>query len=322
MNEPITYSAIKNNTFEKRIDEKYRQTSRIHILQVNIGKICNLRCKHCHVMKDASHEIMSKETIDACLEFLKNHDDIDTLDITGGEPSMHPYFSYFIEQAYPLVDKLIVRTNATFLQEKTLCLYEDYPLELVISMPCYTADNTDRVRGSRVFERIIKTMNRLNQIGYGREKNRPLHLVHNPLGANLPPEQAGLEAAYREHLDEYGVAFTSLLTITNMPLGYFEDLLHASNAYESYMELLTDSFNPETVPNMMCRYQLSVGWDGQLYDCDFNQMCQLPIENQETIFDLVDSPIPDRRIVFRDYCYSCTAGCGSSCGGQTEGKAF
>lgn len=315
-------SAVYANTFEEKIETEYRQTENINILQVNIGKICNLRCTHCHVMKDSHNEIMSKETIDTCLEFIRNHSQIDTLDITGGEPSMHPYFQYFIEEAYPLVDHLIVRTNATFLQGKTLDMYEKYPLELFISMPCYTADNTDRVRGNKVFERILKTMKRLNSVGYGIDENRPMHLVHNPLGANLPPEQGELEKDYRKNLAEYEVTFTSLLTITNMPLGYFEDFLHLTGSFDEYMAILKEAYNPATVANMMCRQQLSVGWDGQVYDCDFNQMCNLPVEGQRTIFDLVDEPDLDRNIVFRDYCFGCTAGSGSSCGGQLEGKAF
>ncbi len=314
-------AALVNN-FEEHIDPEYRQTDGIHILQVNIGKICNLRCKHCHVMRDSHNEIMSRETIDTCIEFLKNHDEIDTLDITGGEPTMHPDFHYFVEQAYPYIDELIIRTNATFLQKKTLELYEKYPCTIFISMPCYTEDNTDRIRGNKVFDRIVNTMAKLNEIGYGVDEDLPMHLVHNPLGANLPPEQAQLEKDYKEHLGDLGVEFTNLVTITNMPLGYFENFLHLTDSFDDYMALLKEAYNPETVPNLMCRFQLSVGWDGQIYDCDFNQMCNLPIEDKRTIYDVVDAHDLERNIVFRNYCYGCTAGSGSSCGGQIDEKAF
>lgn len=315
-------SAVESNQFESAIPEAYRRTEDVHILQVNIGKICNLRCKHCHVMKDSNNEIMSKETIDTCLEFLSRHPEIDTLDITGGEPTMHPHFQYMVEEAYGLVDKVIVRTNATFLQEKTFNLYDEHPVDLFISMPCYTPDNTNRIRGNKVFERIIKTMKKLNAIGYGTDPERPLYLVHNPLGANLPPAQESLEKDYKNRLAEYDVTFTNLYTITNMPLGYFEDFLHLTDSFDDYMAILRSAYNPDTVRNLMCRFQISVGWNGKLYDCDFNQMCDLTVKDGRRIEDMVDAEDLSREIVFRDFCYGCTAGTGSSCGGQIEGGVF
>ncbi|KAA9301297.1 MULTISPECIES: arsenosugar biosynthesis radical SAM (seleno)protein ArsS [Aerococcus] len=302
--------------FIDRIEPEYRRTSEITTLQVNIGKVCNLRCRHCHVMRDSKNEMMSPEIMDACIEFLKAHDEIKTLDITGGEPTMHPGFTYLAEKGAPYVDEVIVRTNGTFLNKRMRAFYQKYPVTIFISMPCYTEDNVDIVRGSGVFKKLTKVLQELNSYGYGIDKDRPLNLVHNPLGATLPPGQNALAVDYRNHLGQYGIEFTNLYTITNLPMGYFEDFLNDMDYYDEYMDILRNAFNPVTVPNLMCRSQLSVGYDGQLYDCDFHQMANLPISTGDTITDVIDKDDLGREILFRDYCYGCTAGFGSSCGGE------
>lgn len=302
--------------FKDRVPKEFQVTDTITTLQVNIGKICNLRCRHCHVMRDSHNEMMDQKTMDACLELARLNPKIKTFDITGGEPTMHPRFTYIAERAFPLVDEVIVRTNGTFLNKKMRAFFKKYPVTIFISMPCYTADNVDKVRGSGVFKKIMKTLKELNDMGYGIDPDRPLNLVHNPLGATLPPEQNALAEDYRAHFEPYGIEFTELYTITNLPLGYFEDFLNDMDYFDGYMQLLEDNFNPVTVPNVMCRSQVSVGYDGKIYDCDFHQMTNTPIKSGETIFDLVENGLEQREIVFREYCYGCTAGFGSSCGGE------
>lgn len=289
--------------------------------QVNIGKICNIACKHCHVEAGPNRtEIMDVETMDYCLKVFENNG-FKTMDITGGAPEMNPNFRYFIENAIRIAEKVIVRTNLVILTEDG---YRDLPkyfadnkVEIVASLPCYTEDNTDAIRGEGVFEKSIDALKELNSLGYGARDDLVLNLVYNPGGAFLPPCQESLTGDYRKRLlEDHGIVFTNLFTITNNPIGRFKRTLEYNNKLESYMQLLEDNFNPSTVENMMCRDQISVSWDGYIYDCDFNQMIDLKANLEKVHISEVDS-VFIRNIKTGNHCYACTAGAGSSCGGAT-----
>ena len=294
----------------------------IRVLQVNVGKLCNQTCRHCHV--DAGpdrREVMSRDTMQLCLDVLAAND-IPTLDVTGGAPEMNPHFCWLVEEARQLGRHVIDRCNLTILLAPN---FDDLPqflashrVEVVASLPCYLEQNTDRQRGEGVFAKSIEALRRLNAVGYGRpDSGLTLTLVYNPLGPSLPPAQPGLEAAYRRELGErYGVTFTRLYTITNMPISRFLDDLIASDRHEQYMQKLIDAFNPAAVDGLMCRTTLSVGWDGRLYDCDFNQMLELPVRGVPAhIRDFDPKAFAGRRIATGPHCYGCTAGAGSGCTG-------
>lgn len=304
--------------FTERIAPEFKRTSEITTLQINVGKICNLACHHCHVGASPNRtETMSREVAQAVVEALKRYK-FSTLDITGGAPEMNANFRWLVSEAVKIVPRVIVRTNLVILLEKG---YEDLPkfyadkgVELVASLPCYTKENTDKMRGNGVFEGSIKVLKILNALGYG--KNLSLNLVYNPGGAFLPGDQAGLEKDYKRELKEgFGVEFSHLFTITNLPIGRFKTALQNHGELESYMSLLEANFNPCAAQNIMCRSQISVAYDGSLYDCDFNQMLDLKANGVHDIFELALTQDLSREIVFRDYCYACTAGAGSSCGG-------
>lgn len=292
----------------------------IDTLQVNVGKLCNQACKHCHV--DASPkrtEIMGRETIDACLRALREND-IKTLDITGGAPEMIPDFRYFVREARRLGASIIVRHNLTVMfedgQEDLPQFFVDNQVELVSSLPYFLAEKTDAQRGSGVFDKSIEAMRRLNRAGYGTREDLKLNLVYNPVGAFLPPDQAEIEADFKRELKQrYDIAFNSLFVITNMPIARFLDWLRRSKNEKSYMQKLVNAFNPSTLGGLMCRNLISVDWLGNLYDCDFNQMLDMPVESGQTIFDFDFTRLESRAIVTEDHCYGCTAGSGSSCGG-------
>lgn len=300
----------------------------IKILQVNVGKLCNMTCRHCHV--DAGpdrREIMTRETIDLCLDALRGSS-IQTLDLTGGAPEMNPDFEYFVREARKLNVHVIDRCNLTILLAKgfehVAPLLADQNVEVVASLPCYLQENTDGQRGDGAYAQSIEGLRLLNGLGYGRssETGGPtLTLVFNPRGASLPGDQAKLENAYREHLRrEYQIEFDRLFTITNMPISRFlEDLLE-SGEYESYMQTLVDTFNPAAVDGLMCLHLLSVGWDGRLFDCDFNQMLELPTATGHArhIRDFDSAQLRSRKIVTGKHCFGCTAGQGSSCQGATS----
>ena len=297
------------------------QAEGIHVLQVNIGKLCNQTCRHCHV--DAGpdrRESMSWETAEAVIRVLRASD-IATLDITGGAPEMNPNFCWLVEQAHQLGRTVIDRCNLTILVAKG---YEYLPeflakheVEIVASLPCYMEENCDSQRGDGVFRRSIEALRLLNKLGYGQQNSpRKLSLVFNPLGPTLPPSQTALEEKYRSELrDRYGVEFTRLYTITNLPISRFLDDLLQSGQYEKYMQTLVDSFNPQAVVGVMCRSMLSVDWQGNLYDCDFNQMLGLRAAGPKdaTIHDLEIENFLERKIVTGRHCYGCTAGAGSGC---------
>ena len=297
---------------------------RPEILQVNVGKLCNLTCVHCHVNAGPKRkEIMTRETIDRVLEWL-SRTAIPVVDLTGGAPEMIPDFRYFIERVRMLESPrhVIDRCNLTILLDPG---YEELPeflakhkVEIIASMPCYTPENVNMQRGEGVFDGSIAVLQRLNSLGYGIGPEVPLHLVYNPVGAFLPGQQTELESDYKRELkSHFGIVFNKLYSITNLPIGRFAAYLRHNDKLEEYMELLISAFNPATVDGLMCRNTLSVGWRGEVYDCDFNQQLDMQWVNGRPLFlwDLDPDAIDNREIMTGDHCFGCTAGAGSSCGG-------
>lgn len=297
----------------------------VAVLQINLGKRCNQACRHCHV--DAGpdrREVMPDDVVDACLSLLADTS-IPTLDITGGAPELHPRFRDIVQRARALSRHVMDRCNLTI---TTLPAYRDLPaflaahqVEVVASLPSYNAEQTDAQRGDGVFEASLEALRRFNAAGYGREgTGLTLSLVTNPVGAFLPASQRALEHTWKRELKRrYGIEFTRLFAITNMPISRFLEFLVDSGNLDGYMEKLSASFNPATVRGLMCRTTLSVGWDGRLYDCDFNQMLELGLHESApvTIFDATAARLAGRPIVTAPHCFGCTAGAGSSCGGAT-----
>lgn len=309
-------------SFDEKLGGAELFAETIDTLQVNVGKLCNQACKHCHV--DASPkrtEIMPREVVDACLRVLKNFK-IPTLDITGGAPEMIPDFRLFVTEARKLNTKIIVRHNLTVMFENG---QEDLPeffaaneCEVVCSLPYFLEQQTDAQRGGGVFEKSIAALKRLNAVGYGVEENLALNLVYNPVGAFLPPSQEAIEADFKRELKQrYDIVFNNLFTITNMPIARYLDWLRRSGNEAAYMQKLLNAFNPATISGLMCRNLISVDWRGKLYDCDFNQMLELnlPANYPQTIFDFDFEKLKKRQIVTANHCFGCTAGSGSSCGG-------
>ncbi len=296
----------------------------ISIFQVNMGKMCNQVCKHCHVDAGPDRkEIMTRETMQLCLAILKDAP-ITTVDLTGGAPELNPHFRWFVTELKKLGKHIIVRCNLTIILANPR--FNDLPdffrrhgVEVVSSLPFYTADRTDRQRGSGVFEDSIKALKLLNAAGYGSPgSGLLLNLVYNPAGAFLPPSQPQLEKEFKEQLQQHhGIVFNQLYAITNMPISRYLDYLLQSGNYEKYMEKLTAAFNPEAAAGVMCRNTISVGWDGFLYDCDFNQMLDLKVAGTQGshLSDFNLRQLNERCIVVNQHCYGCTAGSGSSCGG-------
>ena len=297
----------------------------IEIFQVNVGKMCNQTCKHCHV--DAGpdrREIMTRQTMEACLNALRQFP-APVVDITGGAPEMNPHFRWFVGECTRLGAKVMVRCNLTIIVANPKYydlpgFYRDHGVEVVSSLPFYNADRTDRQRGEGVFEGSVKALKMLNAVGYGQPgSGLVLNLVYNPAGAFLPAPQQTLEGQFRKVLaEEFGIAFNQLFAITNMPVSRYLEFLLRSGNYASYMEKLVTTFNPAAAAGVMCRNTISVGWDGMLYDCDFNQMLELPVQSaSQHIAHYNARELNDRGIVVRQHCYGCTAGAGSSCGGAT-----
>jgi radical SAM/Cys-rich protein len=299
----------------------------ITVLQVNVGKKCNQSCKHCHV--DAGpdrEEVMSDEVVDTVLSVMEGGR-IGTLDITGGAPELHPRFREMVTRARDRGLHVMDRCNLTIL---TLPRFADLPeflaekrVEIVASLPHYSLTQTDAQRGEGIYERSILALRRLNDLGYGREgSGLVLNLVTNPVGAFLPGRQEALEADWKRQLQRrHGITFNNLFTLTNMPISRFLEFLRESGNLEQYMHRLVGAFNPVAAASVMCRYTLSVGWDGTLYDCDFNQMLELPVApgRPGTIQDFQAALLAGRPIVVGPHCFGCTAGQGSSCGGATAG---
>lgn len=294
----------------------------VSVLQINLGKVCNQACKHCHV--DAGPDktgMMSAATVNLCVKALKDSF-VPTVDITGGAPEMHPEYRRLVAECVAAGRGVRTRTNLTILGENG---YEDLPgfwadgaVEVVTSLPYYRKETVDRLRGPGVFEASVKALKRLNSAGYGVLERLPLNLVYNPCGAYLPPSQKSVEADFRSELKKrYGVSFTNLFTITNMPLGRFLSFLKASGNLKTYMERLRSAYNPAAALNVMCRETVSAGWDGSLYDCDFNQALGLKCAfgSPDHIKDFSVQRLGRRRIVTAEHCYGCAAGAGSSCTG-------
>jgi radical SAM/Cys-rich protein len=298
--------------------------TKIEIFQVNIGKMCNQTCRHCHVDAGPDRkEIMTRETMQQCIDVLKENPELKTIDITGGAPELNPNFRWFIEEIKILDRHVIVRCNLTIIlaNKKYIDLpqfYKQHSIEVVSSLPFYTQDRTDRQRGNGVFEDSIKALKMLNEVGYGNTgTGLILNLVYNPAGAFLPPAQLSLEKEYKQVLkDKFGIEFNSLFTITNMPINRYLDYLLTSGNYEAYMEKLVNAYNPIAAANVMCRNTISIGWDGHLYDCDFNQMLELKVDcHSRHISNFNREELNNRNIIVGQHCYGCTAGSGSSCGG-------
>jgi radical SAM/Cys-rich protein len=297
-------------------------------LQVNVGRLCNIACHHCHVEAGPKRtEIMPAHAAAGIVRVLEANPGIRTLDLTGGAPEMNPHFRDLVRAARRLGREVIDRCNLTVFFEPGL---EDLPaffaaegVRVVASLPCYSVDNVDKQRGRGVFDGSIRGLQQLNELGYAREGSPlVLDLVYNPLGPSLPPPQAQLEAQYRDELDRhFGIRFNQLFTITNMPIRRFAGMLERLGRTEAYMGLLVNHFNPATVSGLMCRSLVSVGWDGQLYDCDFNQMLEIPMgasrrSGVRTIADLRDvTALVDTPVATARHCFGCAAGAGSSCGG-------
>ncbi len=296
----------------------------IQVFQVNVGKMCNQVCKHCHVDAGPDRkEIMTRETMQQCLVALQNNQRLQIVDITGGAPEMNPGFRWFVQEIIKLGRHVIVRCNLTIVManKKYYDLPEFYKLhniEVVSSLPFYTKDRTDRQRGDGVFESSIQALRMLNEVGYGKAgTGLILNLVYNPAGAFLPSSQSSLEKEYKQVLmKQYNIEFNNLFTITNLPISRFLDYLLQSGNYEKYMEKLVSSYNPMAAANVMCRNTISISWDGYLYDCDFNQMLDLKVAcSSKHISQFNTEILHNRNIIVAQHCYGCTAGSGSSCGG-------
>jgi radical SAM/Cys-rich protein len=313
------------NEFEKQIAgscDKGLYSLKIETLQVNLGLRCNQQCNHCHLEASPHRkEMMEWPTMQLVLEAAKSAYS-ELIDLTGGAPELNPNFRRFVKALYKGGHRVQVRTNLTVLLEPEMTdlpeFFREHQLQIVASMPCYLEENVCAQRGKGVYEKSIAAIKRLNALGYGSNPELPLNLVYNPGGAFLPPPQLALEGDYRRELGQrFGIIFTHLLTITNMPLGRFRTDLIRKKEEESYLQLLRTSFNPQTITGLMCRHQLSVGWDGTLYDCDFNLALALPVNHgaPDHIRSFRPSELTMRRVVTGEHCFACTAGSGSSCGG-------
>jgi radical SAM/Cys-rich protein len=296
----------------------------VETVQINVGNRCNLACHHCHVeASPLGTKAMSKETADRVLELVSKSPGVKVVDITGGAPELNPNVRALVTEARALGRRVLVRTNLTILLEAGMTdlprFFADNGVAVIASMPCYLEKNVNRQRGKGVFQASIGGLRALNAAGYGDDgSNLELNLVYNPAGASLPPSQAALEADYKKVLArDYGVRFTNLLTITNLPLGRFGETLRRSGQFDEYLDLLVASFNPATMDGLMCRSQVSVGWDGRLFDCDFNLVEGLACGGRNSIWDLDSfADLGDGPIVTAPHCFGCTAGAGSSCGGS------
>lgn len=292
-------------------------------MQVNITKTCNLACKHCHVESSPSRtEDMTRETADKVIELFKK-EGFQILDITGGAPEMSKQYKYLIENLAPYAKKIMTRTNLTIHLEPEyegyLEFMKDHKVEIVASLPFYEKDKTDRQRGMGVYDESIEVLQKLTKMGYGIEDDLILDLVYNPNGAILPGDQVELENIYRAKLDEYGIKFNQLFTITNNPSGRFYKWLERSGNLERYMDKLLAAFNPATINDVMCRDMISVNDDGTLYDCDFNLAIKLGmVDEPKTLDQALEMGLGKRKIATANHCYGCTAGSGSSCGGALE----
>jgi radical SAM/Cys-rich protein len=312
----VEFGAILN---ANKISNRRENT---RVLQLNLGKKCNQSCVHCHVNAGPDKlESMDRNTIDRILKIIAKDKFIHTVDITGGAPEMNPNFIYLVTELAKLNIQIIDRCNLTVLFESGLETIPEFlaqnNVRIIASMPCYMEENVDAQRGDNVYHKSIEALKLLNQLGYGKtDGTRILDLVYNPSSAFLPPEQHQLEADYKDYLKrEFGIDFNNLLTITNMPINRFADILEREGEYESYCNLLQKEFNAIAASRIMCKELLSISWDGRIFDCDFNQALDIPLKNVKSIWDINDFNAVEAEISFGNHCFGCTAGSGSSCKG-------
>ena len=297
----------------------------VEVFQINIGKLCNQSCAHCHVDAgpDRKEENMDRETLEKCLTIIREHQ-IPTVDITGGAPEMNPHFRWFVESCSTLGVEVMVRCNLTIIMANPKYydlpeFYADHNVHIISSLPYFSKTRTDSQRGDGVFEDSIAALKALNAVGYGQPGSElKLDLVYNPSGAFLPGDQASLEKEFKSQLKRrFDIEFHQLFAITNLPISRFLDYLIESGNYQDYMNQLADAFNPATLDGLMCRYTLSISWDGYIYDCDFNQMLDLKVDSPIThVSEFNMKTIMNRKVQVNQHCYGCTAGAGSSCGGE------
>ena len=300
----------------------------IRTVQVNLGRMCNLSCRHCHLDCSPNRdEMMSRSVMEQTVSTVAMTK-CDMVDITGGAPELHPDFRTFIEMLAETGKKLQVRTNFVALSDQEeiglMQFLKCKKVQIVGSLPCYTEENVTAQRGETVYKTSIDTIKKLNDLGYGIDDELPLSLVYNPGGPILPGSQDELEATYRKELDEqFGIKFTRLLAITNMPIGRFKEQLKADGELDAYMATLDDAFNEATLDGLMCRHQVCIDWDGTLYDCDFNLASGMSLNHgaSDKLEDFKLDTVASRRIVTADHCLACSAGAGSSCSGSLEDKA-
>ncbi len=321
----MSYSQPDFNSSLRDAGVETLKRSELKVLQINLGKVCNQTCAHCHVDAGPRRtESMEQNTADACIRFLAACPQIDTLDITGGAPEMNPHFRHLVREGRALGRNVISRCNLTILfeagHEDLAEFYAKNQVEITASLPCYLEENVDKQRGRGVFEKSIEALRLLNSFGYGTgNPHLRLNLVYNPVGASLPPLQEQLEVEYKRELHaRYGITFDHLFTITNLPIARFERFLRVMGNYESYMTKLVDAFNPVAAEAVMCKTLLSVSWDGRLYDCDFNQMLDMALRDPSGELLDIQTARPEHVIkaiiMTGSHCYGCTAGSGSSCG--------
>lgn len=316
-----------HDTLPLLIDSNFPEIHRnkLEIIQVNLGYKCNQRCLHCHVNAGPNRkEMMSQNNIKLLLQVLKEKP-VKALDLTGGAPEMHPDFRFLVQEARALGVKVIDRCNLTILNEPgqgdLADFLAEHQVDIVASMPCYLEENVNAQRGDGVYKSSIDALKKLNSIGYGKEgSGLELNLVYNPAGPALPPPQECLTADYKKELmQRYGIIFNNLFTITNMPIKRFGSTLVSSGQFEEYMQLLKSSHQDDNLESVMCKNLLSVNWEGYIYDCDFNQMLDLPLKlnghKRTHLKNLLQDNVENNRIIVADHCYGCTAGGGSSCGG-------
>lgn len=313
------------NIFDENLVRHGQTLSRtlLKTLQVNVGRKCNQACHHCHVEAAPWRtEMMNAETAQRVGEWIRSHRPA-VVDITGGAPEMNEHFRFLVETARACGSRVIDRSNLTIIETNSYAWLPEYlarhEVEIVASLPCYLEENVDAQRGSGVFEKSIRALRKLNSVGYG--SRLPLYLVYNPAGPRLPGAQGELEADYRTELRQrYGIEFSGLFALANQPIGRFAEELRQQNQWNDYLALLAQSFNPATVENLMCRSTLSIGWQGEVYDCDFNQMLGMQVRHGKRLFlwDVTPEDLQGRAIQTGLHCLACTAGSGSSCTGSLQ----
>jgi len=328
---PLALPIIDRPSFEARLPEALRRVS-LGTLQINIGRVCNLACEHCHVesspARTAPHENMSEETARKVVDWALAHKEIGSIDFTGGSPEMNPNYRWMVEAFVGSDRHVMTRCNPTLIEYHGWKQPEDYSwipsffaanrLEVIASMPCYLEQNVDEQRGRGAYQASVRGLLALNEVGYGRDPGLLLNLVYNPVGPSLPPAQEALQVDYKRELEErFGIVFNELWTLTNMPIQRWRRELERAGKLEGYMAKLIDAFNQDTLSGLMCRHLISVGPDGRVYDCDFNQALELPAPGlrDRFLWELELGDLATRDIATADHCYGCTAGSGSSCGG-------